>query len=435
MRSIPYWRSRTVFWCGGALAGLAAALFAIAADEAQALFREILKVSPYLPLGLTPLGFAVSVAVAKRFFPGSQGSGIPQAIAAREVHDEALRKRLVSLRIAFGKVLLTLLGLLCGASIGREGPTVQVGASILHAVGRISQRHYQGVILAGSAAGVAAAFNTPLAGIVFAIEEMSRSFEQRTSGLVLTTVIIAGMASMALLGNYTYFGHTAVSLVSVTHWLAVPLCGVCGGFLGGIFSQVVVMVSRVRTGPLRAFMSRYPVVFAASCGLLVALLGLASGGTIYGTGYQEAKALLDGGSGVPASFGLMKMGATILSSLSGLPGGIFAPSLAIGAGLGSNLSALLPETPVAAVVILGMVGYFAGVVQAPITSFVIVMEMTDDHAMALPLMATALIGYSVSRFMGTEPIYHALAQAFIPAAPPKGAETPPKEPPVQTAAP
>lgn len=402
-----------MFWSGGATVGVIAALFAMLADEAQAGFRLLVAASPYGPLLLTPAGFALSVAVARRFFPGSQGSGIPQTIAARHLTDDAARQRLVSVRIALGKVLLTLFGLLCGASVGREGPTVQVGASILHAAGRASGRHYQGVILAGSAAGVAAAFNTPLAGIVFAIEEMSRSFEQKTSGLVLTTVIIAGMASLALLGNYTYFGYSGATIVSLKDWLAVPLCGLGGGLLGGVFSRIVVAAARSK-GRVQSLSRGYPVAFAACCGFLIALLGLASGNTIYGTGYHEARQLLAGASDVPASFGLLKMGATILSSISGIPGGIFAPSLAVGAGIGANLSDLLPGVPVGTLVLLGMVGYFAGVVQAPITSFVIVMEMTDNHAMAIPLMATALLGYGASRFIGTEPIYHALSQSFLP---------------------
>src|SRR4029077_17474233 len=136
----------------------------------------------------------------------SQGSGIPQAIAARQLTDHAARGRLVSIRIAIGKVLLTLLGLLCGASAGREGPPGQGGASIMFALGRMSPRRQPGLILAGAAAGVAAAFNTPLARIVFGIEEMSRAFETRTSSLIVGAVIAAGLTSLALMGNYTYFG-------------------------------------------------------------------------------------------------------------------------------------------------------------------------------------------------------------------------------------
>ena len=386
---------------------------AIAADYVQAWFRRAVGYSPYLALAITPAGLALSVALTRRFFPGSQGSGIPQAIAARQFSDPEARTRLLSLRLAAGKILLTLLGLLTGASAGREGPTVQVGASVMHAVGRVWSGKYQGLILAGSAAGVAAAFNTPLAGIVFAIEEMSRSFEQRTSGLVLTTVIIAGIASLALLGNYTYFGHTAATLAQLRDWAAVPLCGVAGGLLGAVFSRLVVAFARGLPGPAGAAIRRHPVIFAALCGVLVAGIGLLSGGITYGTGYVEARRLVEGGA-LSRSFGILKFLATLLSTVSGIPGGIFSPSLAVGAGVGADVASLLPGAPVGAVILLGMVGYFAGVVQAPITAFVIVMELTDSQGMAVPLMLTALIGYGTARFVGAPPIYHALAESFLP---------------------
>jgi H+/Cl- antiporter ClcA len=407
------WRHRLVFWCGGLAIGIAAVGMAIAADYVQAWFRRALGYSPYLALVITPAGLALSVALARRFFPGSQGSGIPQAIAARRSGDGEARTRLLSLRLAAGKILLTLLGLLTGASAGREGPTVQVGASVMYAVGRVWGGKHQGLILAGSAAGVAAAFNTPLAGIVFAIEEMSRSFEQRTSGLVLTTVIIAGIASLALLGNYTYFGHTAASLARPQDWVAVPFCGVAGGALGGVFSTLVVAFGRGLPGRIGRAISRHPVIFAALCGLLVACIGLVSGGITYGTGYSEARRLVEGGA-LTQGFGILKFLATLLSTVSGIPGGIFSPSLAVGAGLGANVASLLPGTPVGAVILLGMVGYFAGVVQAPITAFVIVMELTDNQGMAVPLMLTAMIAYGTTRFLGTPAIYHALAEGFLP---------------------
>ena len=418
------WRRRLVFWCGGLAVGVAAVVMAIAADAVQAAFRDVIGWSPYLALVITPAGLALCVAITRRFFPGSQGSGIPQAIAARRFSDAPSRTRLLSLRLAAGKILLTLLGLLVGASAGREGPTVQVGASIMHSVGRVWSGKYQGLILAGSAAGVAAAFNTPLAGIVFAIEEMSRSFEQRTSGLVLTTVIIAGIASLALLGNYTYFGHTGASLVRLQDWAAVPLCGVAGGLLGGLFSTVVVAFGRGLPGRAGETIRRHPVLFAALCGLLVAGIGIASGGTTYGTGYAQARHLVEAGDGVPQSFGILKFLATVLSTVSGIPGGIFSPSLAVGAGLGANVASLLPGTPVGAVILLGMVGYFAGVVQAPITAFVIVLEMTDNQAMAVPLMLSAVIAFGTARLFGAPAIYHALAESFLPRPGPGGGDAP-----------
>jgi H+/Cl- antiporter ClcA len=323
-----------------------------------------------------------------------------------------VRGTLVSIRIAVGKVFLTLLGLLCGASIGREGPTVQVGASIMFAIGRLSPRLQPGLILAGASAGVAAAFNTPLAGIVFGIEEMSRAFEAKTSMLLIGGIIAAGLTSLALVGDYTYFGTTSVRL-GLAGWLAVPVCGVIGGLLGGLFSRVLIEFGRGLPGVAGRAVEARPVVFAMLCGLGIAVCGLASGDTIYGTGYAQVRPLLDRGVPLPHSFGLLKLAATALAAISGIPGGIFSPSLAVGAGIGSNLSALFPGTPVAALVLLGMASYFAGVVQAPITAFVIVTEMTNDHAMVVPVMAAAVIGRIASRFICREGVYHALSKKFI----------------------
>jgi H+/Cl- antiporter ClcA len=253
------------------------------------------------------------------------------------------------------------------------------------------------LILAGSAAGVAAAFNTPFAGIVFGIEEMSRSFETRTSGLVITTVIAAGLTSLAIMGNYTYFGVSSALLRNGVDWLAIALCGVAGGLAGGLFGRFVVVVAHGLPGFLGNASKRHRLIFAAVCGLGVAVCGLMSNDMIFGTGYAQVKGALEGGATLPWHFGVLKLAATALSTVSGIPGGIFSPSLAVGAGIGANVAALFPQTPAGAVMLLGMVAYFAGVVQAPITSFVIVIEMTDNHAMVVPLMAASLIGYAASR--------------------------------------
>ena len=409
------WQRRAIFVLGGIAVGAAAVAFAMLADLAQLAFAALVAKSRYASLLVTPLGFALSVYLTNRFFPNSQGSGIPQAIAARQLTDQAARGRLVSIRIAIGKMLLTLLGLLCGASVGREGPTVQIGASIMFALGRMSPRRQPGLILAGAAAGVSAAFNTPLAGIVFGIEEMSREFEVRTSGLIIGTVIAAGLTSLALVGNYTYFGSSATMLGHGADWLAVPLCGVAGGLAGGIFSRVIIAMARGLPGAPGRLFKQHPIPFALVCGVGVALCGLASGDMIYGTGYAQVKEALDNATLLPWHFSLLKLAATAFSAISGIPGGIFSPSLAVGAGLGSDVAQLFPSAPLGAIMLLGMVSYFAGVVQAPITAFVIVTEMSDNHAMVVPLMAAALIAYATSRLVCHEGIYHALAEGFLQA--------------------
>lgn len=407
------WTRHAFFVVGGLCVGLAAIVMAYLADQAQHLFGDVVARAPYAGLLITPLGFALCMWLAVAVFPNAQGSGIPQVIAALRLPRER-RVPLVSLRVAFGKVIVMTMGLLFGASTGREGPTVQVGGAIMAAMGRFAPYRQPGFLLAGSAAGVAAAFNTPLAGIVFAIEELSRSFEMRSLNLVIGAIVAAGLTSLAILGEYQYFGTPSAALPLGMAWVVVPVCAILCGLLGGLFSRVVIVFAVGLPGQLGGAIKRHPVAFAAVCGLGVALCGLASTAHVYGTGYEQAHAIIHGGeTPVDGGFGAWKYAATLLSAISGIPGGIFAPSLAIGAGIASNLALLFPHVPLGALVLIGMVSYLTGVVRAPITAFVITQEMTNDHAMVIPLMAAALIANAASRVVLEEGLYHALAKLSL----------------------
>ena len=424
----PLWRGRLLFLFGGICVGLAAVLMARCADAAQVGFKALVGTAPLLALVVTPAGFALSALLARTVFPHSQGSGIPQVIAARHSRDPGFRHRLISLRVAVGKIVVMTLGLACGASSGREGPTVQVGAAIMAAVGRLTPDRLPGLILAGGAAGVAAAFNTPLAGIVFGIEELGRAYEARSSGLIVAGIVAAGLTSLWLVGNYTYFGTSDVTLPLGRGWLVVLVLGAAGGFAGGVFSRLVILFARGLPGRAGRAIARYPIAFAGLCGLGVALTGLASGGSIYGTGYEEAKALLhgeallNGDSAVRLDFAPLKFCATALSAISGIPGGLFAPSLAVGAGLGGMLQGVFPGVPIGALVLVGMVAYLAGVLQAPITAFVIVTEMTQDHAMMIPLMIAAVLADAASKTVCRTGLYYTLAEIMLANAEPARSE-------------
>ena len=413
------WTRRSIFLVGGLGVGAAAILMAMLADQAQALFARLLSISPYAALVVTPVGFAVAVLLTRHVFPNSQGSGIPQVIAALHIDDQERRSPLVSLRVAFGKILVMTLGLLCGASIGREGPTVQVGAAIMFAIGRFAPYRQPGFLLAGAAAGVAAAFNTPLAGIVFGIEELSRSFEARTSGLIIGAVIAAGLTSLALLGDYSYFGSTSEILPLASSWFAILVCAVIGGFAGGAFNRIVTVFAQGLPGLLGAAIKRAPVIFAMVCGFGVALCGLNGDVSVHGTGYDQARAVVHADGTIDYWFGPLKFVATTLSSIAGIPGGIFSPSLAVGAGIASALSLAFHSVPLGPFALIGMVSYLTGVVQAPITSFVIVSEMTGDHGMIIPLMAAALIADGTSKLVSKKGLYHALAANFMRANEPR----------------
>ncbi|MEJ2386985.1 MAG: chloride channel protein [Chromatiaceae bacterium] len=411
--SLPHWRTRIVFWLGAGLVGAISAGFAIIAQFADGSFRSLAADSPYVAYFWPPVGLMIVAWLTYRFVPQAGGSGIPQAVAALQLRKEHQRRELLSFRIAVGKIALTVLALGSGASVGREGPTVHVGASMMTFLGRAArfppQALERALILAGGAGGIAAAFNTPLAGILFAIEELSRSFEERSNGTVMMMVLISGVTALAILGDYSYFGSNDSWLESAGDWLAVPVCGVVGGAAGGLFAVSLIAGSR-RLAP---FMRRRPVMVAGLCGIAIAAIGFASAGLTYGTGYTEAAEVVIGSDRLPMSYPLLKALATIASYLSGVPGGIFAPSLATGATLGSQIALVFPETPSGALVLLGMVAYFTGVVRAPMTGLVIVMEMTENSAMLMPLLASSLIANGVSYLICPESLYHALARPFV----------------------
>ena len=272
-----------------------------------------------------------------------------------------------------------------------------------------------GLILAGGAAGIAAAFNTPLAGVVFAIEELSRSFEERTSGRIYTAVIVAGITSVALVGNYTYFGTTHSVLTGARMWLVVPVCGVLGGLAGRMFFTL-----HARAAPAAARLSRPVQVGLANPLRLCVWINrgvdrLSVVGRYLRHPDMAKHAPSFSRNSLPAhSFFILKALATLASYVTGIPGGIFAPSLAVGAGLGGELSHYLNFAPAGAVVLLTMAAYFSGVVQAPLTALVIVSEMTGNRDLTLPLMACTLIGRGASALVCREALYRALAKQFLP---------------------
>jgi H+/Cl- antiporter ClcA len=420
LTSLPAWRDRALVWGAAAAGGLAVVGFTRLTNLAANLFGTISDCSAWLPLLVCPLGGMFVVALTQRFAPGSVGSGIPQVMSALTPGlSGKLTSSFVSLRIAVAKIVLGASALAAGFSTGREGPSVQIAASVMHAFrtrlgGKTYITSYE-LLLAGGSAGLAAAFNAPLAGVIFAIEELSRRFEQRTSGLIVSAIVLSGVVSVSLEGNFTYFGHLRIDSLE---WRIVGpacLCALLAGLLGGTFSRLLIASStNIRSSIFQRIRASRPILFAGFCGLLIALLGLASNGAAYGSGYQYTREMLEGVRHMPILYVLMKFLATWLSFWSGVPGGIFAPCLSVGAGLGNDI-ALLMHINAAPLVALGMVGFLAAATQAPITSFIIVMEMIDGHAMVLSLMATALVASLISRLI-SPPLYSSLSRLQLEAA-------------------
>jgi len=434
------WLDRAVMLAWAAVTGLVVVAFTLLAEAATHGFHQVRGLGsygPYLTLLWTP---AITVAVlwwARRYVPGALGSGIPQVVRAlQDDVDDRQRHWLASLRVSLHKVGLVSGGLLAGLSIGREGPTVQVGAGVMSQARRWLSKDSgidaHDLMVAGAAAGIAAAFNTPLGGIVFALEQLTRRRHMSHSALVITSIVVAGLVAVSVFGNVTYFGRLRVQDL---HWgLLAPglVVALLAGLAGGLFSRLLIVSVQGLPDRFSRWRRAHPLRFAAGCAFGVAVIGVVTGGATAGAGYAPTRALLEGQGDVPGVYTLLKFCATWLSAWTGVPGGVFAPSLAIGAGIGHDIASVAGLSREAAIplIALGMVGFLAAATQGPITAFIIVMEMVSGHAMVLSLMACALLASGVSRLV-TRPLYTELA-ALLPLPAPT-AVTPPAEDPAPAA--
>ncbi len=411
------WIDRGIVLGYALLSGLFVVAFTLAADRAFRLFEAVYAWHPWAVLLWTPAVTACIAWITRRWFPGSAGSGIPQVKAA--LHPSlahAQRSRLVSLRLTLAKMGLGAASFAAGLSVGREGPSVQVAAGVMQHARRWlsagSTIDARALLVAGGAAGIAAAFNAPLAGVVFAIEELTGRLEARASGVILAAIVLAGLVAVSAFGNLSYFGVIRVPRLG---WdLVVPGCLVTlgAGAAGGLFARLMIASLTHSPQRLNAVRARWPIGFAAAGGLVVAVLGLASGGVTFGAGSEAVKRMLAGQDELTPLFTLFKFIATWITAWCGVPGGIFAPSLAIGAGVGETVARFATPDLGPALIAMGMAGFLAAVTQAPLTACIIVMEMVDGHSLVLSLMACAMGASLISRMI-SRPLYEALAEHLV----------------------
>jgi H+/Cl- antiporter ClcA len=418
------WTVRAIVILLSGLAGLTVVGFSWLSDVAVERFTALRAMAWWSPLIWTPACTALVVWCTRRFAPGAAGSGIPQVMATLDTAvGEAERGLFVSLRLTVAKILLTVGGLLGGLSLGREGPSVQIAAGVMLQARRLipagSAVGLHGLLVAGGAAGIAAAFNTPLGGVMFAIEELARAPEQRSSGLLIAGIVLAGLVGVSAHGDMAYFGVIHIPVVGLGLLLPGLLVAIVSGLAGGLFSRLLIAsLSGKGTDRASRLRARRPVLFAAACGLGVALIGVVTEGAAFGSGYASTRHMVEGATAMPFAYAPFKFLATWLTTWSGVPAGIFAPSLAVGAAFGNDVALLLYGAQVPALIALGMVGFLAAATQAPLTSFIIVMEMVDGHAMVLSLMMCALIAFAVARLISPA-LYPTLAKLQLERIPAK----------------
>lgn len=412
------WADRGVVLLFAILTGLTVVTFTWLSEHALETFFALSGQIFWLPLVWTPALTMGIVYLTRRFAIGATGSGIPQVMAALSPQTPREQRSLyVSLKLSLAKMALTASGLLAGLSAGREGPSVQIASGIMH-----NARHWlspnssiksSGLILAGGAAGIAAAFNTTLGGVMFAIEELSRHPEDRRNGLLMAAIILAGLMAVSVYGNASYFGTIHVENIRWSLMLPGLVVAILSGAFGGLFARLLIYSLHTESRRwIHQFRRQSPIWFAGLCGLLVALIGLGTDAATFGSGYAHTRAMLENNDHVSQAYVFLKMISTWLTVWAGVPAGVFAPSLAIGAALGNDLATWLSYPNAPTLIALGMAGFLAAVTQAPLTAFIIVMEMVAGHELVLSLMASALIASGVSRMI-SQPLYTALTASQL----------------------
>lgn len=425
LRLVPTERQRLLALTiiSGGLCGLAAVAFHVSIDKATVLLFDRAAAAPnhswiYLTILTPALGGLVAGLGLQYWVPGAVGSGIPQVKLAYA--REAGR---VSFRDAIGKFVLAVIQIGSGASLGREGPTVQICAgvsSLLGQIGKLSRQNRRRMASVGVAAGIAAAFNAPIAAVTFTLEEVVGDLDQTMLSGVIVAAAIAAVVERSILGQHpvleimrTYTLGSPSSLL----WYAV--LGVLSGLISLVFTDSLL--------GLRAQFKRFdavpkwvhPAIGGAVTGVLavVGLLWLHTGG-VAGGGYGTLGRALMGSLPLKVLLGLcvLKLGATVFSYSSGGVGGIFAPALFIGAMLGGSVGYIdvavfhHPTEEIGAFAVVGMGAVFAGIIRAPMTSVLIIFEMTGGYGLVLPLMVANMTAYALARHWRRTPIYEALLE-------------------------
>lgn len=414
MQAIP-------FWVASLITGMIAVFYTQLFSLAEKGTAWIVSKNQYILFLITPLCFLGAWWIVRRFASYSRGSGIPQVIAAVELCDTAEEpkiKKLLSLRIIIIKIASSLLMVLGGGVVGREGPTIQIAGSVFKKVEewlpawwpKISK---QNMIMAGAGAGLAAAFNTPLGGIVFTVEELTKTHISQFKTALFSAVIIAGLTAQTFLGPYLYLGYPEVGNISGWIFFAVIMVAIVAGIAGSVMGKIILRILKWKS----SFGSRPKHFFyIITCALLLVSLAVFVDGKALGSG----KAIMNGvlfthDKYLPWYVPLLRMAGSVLSFTTGAAGGIFAPALAAGSSIGSAFAGLLQlsETNTNLLILAGMVGLLTGVTRTPFTSAILVLEMTDRHSVIFHLMLAGMVAGLASYIIDKHSFYERLKMQYI----------------------
>jgi H+/Cl- antiporter ClcA len=401
------------FWLGSIIAGLLAVFYSEAFAFFEALNLSLFVVHHWLIFILTPVCFLIAWWLVVRYAPYARTSGIPQVMAAIELassKDDKKVKKLLGLRVVFIKIISGLLMVFGGGVVGKEGPTIQIAGTVFRKINewlpawwpKISRRN---MIMSGGAAGLAAAFNTPLGGIVFAVEELTKTHISYYKTALFTAVIIAGLTAQGLLGPYLYLGYPDVTHLTHSVIPEIIAVAIVSGLTGSVMSKIILKIFRWKL----KFKFRYQhILFVVSCGLILAAIAVFLDPRILGSGKEiMTTTLFSSEKNVSYYTAFFRTFGVICSFTVGAAGGIFAPSLGAGASIGSLMAGWFHAslTNSNLLILCGMVGFLTAVTRTPFTSAILVLEMTDRHSVIFHLMIAGLVSSLVSLMIDKHSLY------------------------------
>jgi H+/Cl- antiporter ClcA len=414
LRAVPFWIASLIT---GLIAVFYSKLFLLAENSTDTLF----KYNHWLLFIVTPICFLIAWWLVNRFSKYAGGSGIPQVMAAIELanpRDNDKIHRLLSIRVIVVKIFSSVFMVLGAGVVGREGPTIQIAGSVFRKVNqllpdwwpKVSKRN---MIMTGAAAGLAAAFNTPLGGIVFAIEELTKTHISYFRTALFTAVIIAGLTAQALFGPYLYLGYPSIKGLSGYIFLGVILVAMLAGLGGSITGRILVAIMNLKS---RLKSRSRQIIFVLICGLVVAMLGFMTNTQLIGSGKTVmTDVLFSSDKYLPWYAPLIRMTGSVFSFSTGAAGGIFAPALSSGACIGSVLSGWmhLTDSNTNLLILSGMVGFLTGITRTPFTSTIIVLEMTDRHNLIFYLMLAGMFAGMVALLIDKHSLYDHLKVRYL----------------------
>jgi len=410
------------FWIGSVITGFFAVMYAKIFSWGENLLHFILDWHDWMIFIIAPIGFVLSWWLVKEFAPNAKGSGIPQVMASVELanpKEHKLIKGFLSIKIIFFKIISSVILVIGGGAVGREGPTIQIAGSVFRKVNeylpdwwpKISKKN---MIMTGAAAGLAAAFNTPLGGIVFAVEELSKTHINYFKTALFTAVIIAGLTAQTLAGSYLYLGYPKTNDVSLMVMFPIILVAAIAGIFASQLSVVMLRINKWKSKKLKS--NKANILFLVVCALFIASISFFISREILGSGKEIMERILFTEEKHESWYiPILRMMGPALSFTSGGAGGIFAPALTAGASIGSVISGVIDlsnnETNV--VVLAGMVAFLTGITRAPFTSAIIVLEMTDRHSLIFHLMLAGMISSIASLLVSRHSLYDVLKVNFL----------------------